>query len=71
MSVIVRDLQKNKNNITLICKGADSIVEKRLDKSDYNQTFMKLTQHFVNEYAKEGLRTLLVASKQIDQEDYK
>lgn len=39
MSVIVQDLQTNQ--ITLLCKGADSVIKARLDKSDQeNNGFM-------------------------------
>ena len=70
MSVIVRDLQQQK--IILMCKGADSIIKARLqlqDNPDNNQ-FMETTQRYVDEYAKDGLRTLLLAKKEISQDEY-
>lgn len=66
MSVIVEDLQKG--NIVLFCKGADSILLDLMNKSvnpDIDITF-----HHLLEFADEGLRTLLIASKVITKGDY-
>lgn len=69
MSVIVRDMQTDQ--ISLLCKGADSIIKPRLDLGDAeNREFMVETQKKVDEYATEGLRTLLLARKDIDEEYY-
>ena len=57
MTVIVRTPE---NKILVITKGADSIIEKRLKP---NSRFLKQTQGYLDAYAKEGLRTLLIASK--------
>ena len=66
MSVIVKD-----QNNTIICmtKGADSIIIPRL-KAGQDQ-MIKQTLKFVEDYANEGLRTLLIAHKEIDDEFYK
>ena len=66
MSVIVKD-----QNNTIICmtKGADSIIIPRL-KAGQDQ-LIKQTLKFVEDYANEGLRTLLIAHKEIDDEFYK
>ena len=64
MSVIVRNQE---GKIILFCKGADSIIEKRLVPG---QELLQKTQVFLEEYAKQGLRTLLVAKKQIDEDEY-
>ena len=64
MTVVVRTPE---NRILVICKGADSIIEKRLRPG---QVYLKKTQNFLDTYAKTGLRTLLIASKEIEQAEY-
>ena len=65
MSVIVRD---ENNRVLIICKGADSIIEKRLAP---NQEHLTATKKHVDEYAEVGLRTLLIAYKYVEEDDYK
>jgi len=64
MTVVVRTPE---DRILVICKGADSIIEKRL-KPD--QSTLRTTQGFLDAYAKQGLRTLLIASKVISEQKY-
>ena len=64
MTVIVRTPE---GKILVICKGADSIIEKRLRPG---QELLKTTQGFLDAYAKQGLRTLLIATKELDEADY-
>ena len=64
MSVIVRTPE---DKIMVICKGADSIIEKRLKPKQRN---IETTKLFLDEFAQTGLRTLLVASKEISNEEY-
>ena len=64
MSVIVKTPE---NKYLIICKGADSIIEKRLRK---DQVALKKTQRYLDGYAKVGLRTLLIASKEVPEEFY-
>ena len=64
MSVIIRTPD---GKIMLICKGADSIIEKRLKKPC--PTFAK-TQEFLDSFAETGLRTLLIAGKEISEQQY-
>uniref|UniRef100_A0A8C6UTC7 Phospholipid-transporting ATPase n=1 Tax=Neogobius melanostomus TaxID=47308 RepID=A0A8C6UTC7_9GOBI len=64
MSVIVRDPE---GKITLFCKGADTIIYERLHPSC--DKLMKITTQHLNEYAGDGLRTLVLAYKELD-EDY-
>ena len=64
MSVIVRTPDER---ILVLCKGADSVIEKRLKKDDAD---IEETKEFLNEFAKTGLRTLLIASKEITEEEY-
>jgi len=59
MTVVVKTPE---DAILVICKGADSIIEKRLKPSPM---LLDRTQGFLDAYAKVGLRTLLIASKQI------
>ena len=66
MSVVVKDRD---GKIWCMCKGADSIIEARLAKGQ--ESIIETTQIFLNEYANEGLRTLLLAKKEVDPEFYK
>ena len=69
MSIIIRDLQTGA--IELLCKGADSVISPRLDLTDPNiSSYMESTQIYVDQYANEGLRTLLLAKKQLDEDEY-
>lgn len=61
MSVIVRSPE---GKIFVICKGADSIIEKRLAP---NQKYLSTTKDYLDDFAQTGLRTLLIASKEITQ----
>uniref|UniRef100_A0A674ITA2 Phospholipid-transporting ATPase n=1 Tax=Terrapene triunguis TaxID=2587831 RepID=A0A674ITA2_9SAUR len=64
MSVIVRSPE---GDLTLYCKGADTIVYELLDASC--ESLKEETMEHLNEFAGEGLRTLVVAYKNL-QEDY-
>lgn len=64
MTVIVRTPE---NKIMVVCKGADSIIEKRLAP---NQEHLKTTNKFLEQYANEGLRTLLICYKYVTDEFY-
>ncbi|XP_066566779.1 phospholipid-transporting ATPase ID [Amia ocellicauda] len=64
MSVIVRSPE---GKLTLFCKGADTIIYERLHPSC--NKLMEVTMEHLNEFAGEGLRTLVVAYKHLD-EDY-
>jgi magnesium-transporting ATPase (P-type) len=65
MSVIVKDAH---GKIMLYCKGADSIIIERLKKGQSD--LVDQTNAYLEEYAKEGLRTLLLAEKELTQEEY-
>jgi len=65
MSVITRSLQDNK--IHLFCKGADSIILKRI-RDDVNHDLLDKTHQHLENFSKEGLRTLVTAYKEIDEE---
>jgi magnesium-transporting ATPase (P-type) len=53
-----------------MCKGADSIIQKRLKDNEYTQDLLKHTEQHLEDYAKTGLRTLLLAEKEISEIEY-
>ena len=59
MTVVVRTPE---NKILIICKGADSIIEKRLKPMEKN---LGVSKGFLHDFALTGLRTLLIATKEI------
>lgn len=63
MTVIVRCPDES---IKVMCKGADSIIYPRLNSKDFVET----TESYLEDYAAEGLRTLLLAEKTITEEEY-
>jgi phospholipid-transporting ATPase len=63
MSVII---QNSKGNITMYTKGADSIMIPRFSNKPYYDIVMKRLDSF----ASVGLRTLLLGSKDLTQEEY-
>ncbi|XP_047341133.1 putative phospholipid-transporting ATPase 9 [Impatiens glandulifera] len=65
MSVIVID--KNEK-ILLLSKGADNVMFERLAKN--GRKFEKETREHVNEYADAGLRTLILAYRELNKEEY-
>ncbi|KAM3609516.1 uncharacterized protein V6R79_016184 [Siganus canaliculatus] len=65
MSVIVRN---PRGQIKLYCKGADTIIFDRLDPS--SEDLMHITTQHLSEFAGEGLRTLALAYKDLDEEDF-
>ncbi|KAF7806313.1 putative phospholipid-transporting ATPase 9 [Senna tora] len=65
MSVIVRD---EDGNLLLLCKGADSVMFERLAKN--GKEFEEKTREHINEYADAGLRTLILAYRELDEEEY-
>lgn len=66
MTVIVRSPE---NKILVICKGADSIIEKRL-RNDNKGELLDKTKVYLDDFAKTGLRTLLIAAKEVSEEEY-
>ncbi|XP_064257581.1 phospholipid-transporting ATPase ID isoform X4 [Passer domesticus] len=66
MSVIVRSPE---GKIRLYCKGADTILLERLHP--LNQDLASVTTDHLNEYAGEGLRTLVLAYKDLEESYYK
>lgn len=66
MSVVVRN---EEGQLLLLCKGADSVMLERLAKS--GRQFEHETREHVDEYADAGLRTLLLAYRELTEEEYK
>ncbi|GAB4828943.1 Putative phospholipid-transporting ATPase 9 [Ancistrocladus abbreviatus] len=65
MSVVV---ETEEGRILLLSKGADSVMFARLAKDCTN--FEEETMEHVNEYADAGLRTLILAYRELTQEEY-
>jgi magnesium-transporting ATPase (P-type) len=52
----------------LLCKGADSIIEARLNREAC--PYLDKTKEFVDSFAEEGLRTLFLAKRKISSLEY-
>ena len=73
MSILIKDPEDGK--IKLYVKGADSIVMDRLDKEvvagdERAREFLDQVQDFTDVAARTGLRTLLIAMKIVDKEEF-
>ncbi|XP_048400326.1 probable phospholipid-transporting ATPase VD isoform X1 [Stegostoma tigrinum] len=72
MSVVVRHPLTNK--VVVYTKGADSVMMDLLDVSAKGHGEQKIiqerTQHYLDDYAKEGLRTLCIAKKVMNDSEY-
>ncbi|KAL4348065.1 hypothetical protein GQ457_17G016630 [Hibiscus cannabinus] len=66
MSVIVRD---EEGKILLLSKGADSVMFEMLAKS--GREFEEDTREHINGYADAGLRTLVLAYRELSEDEYK
>ncbi|XP_057961527.1 putative phospholipid-transporting ATPase 9 [Malania oleifera] len=66
MSVIVRNAE---GKLLILCKGADSVMFERLAKD--GREFEEQTRAHVNEYADAGLRTLILAYRELNEDEYK
>ncbi|KAM3399257.1 hypothetical protein ACQJBY_004573 [Aegilops geniculata] len=65
MSVIVKD---EEGKTFIFSKGADSIMYERLSTSE--STYAEATQKHINDYADAGLRTLVLAYRQLEEIEY-
>lgn len=65
MSVIVRNPE---NQLLLLSKGADSVMFDRLSKE--GRMFEAQTRDHIRKYAEAGLRTLVLAYRDLDEEEY-
>ena len=66
MTVLVKT---SDNRILCIVKGADTIIIPRLAKGQ--EKAIKKTEEFLKNYACDGLRTLIIAQKEVEPEFYK
>lgn len=66
MSAIIR---MPDGKIVLFCKGADSVIYSRLKKGEQQQLRQSTAEH-LEMFAREGLRTLCVAWKELDEQQY-
>ena len=64
MTVVVKD---QNGVIKVMCKGADSVIQARLRDDETNQELIKYAEQHLENYAKCGLRTLLLAEKVISE----
>ncbi|ESW27166.1 hypothetical protein PHAVU_003G179500 [Phaseolus vulgaris] len=65
MSVIVRDKE---GKLLLLSKGADSVMFERIAKN--GRDFEENTRQHISEYADSGLRTLILAYRELNEEEY-
>lgn len=56
--------------IKVLTKGADSLLSKRLAVGEVNKTVMDVTRSYLQNFAKDGLRTLLMCERELDEELY-
>lgn len=66
MSVI---LKSPENKIIILTKGADSIVGQRLRQGQEEQ--LRDAMRALEEFGKEGLRTLMLAQREVENEEYR
>ena len=67
MSAIYRTPNKE---IVLMCKGADSIIAERLHSYSKSSDIYSLNTEFVDKVADEGLRTLFLAEKVLEEDEF-
>ncbi|KAE8209022.1 hypothetical protein CF327_g6946 [Tilletia walkeri] len=67
MSTIVRDRE---GRILMICKGADSVIYARL-RADHSKEMKESTQRDLEDFANAGLRTLCIAYRYLEEEEFK
>ncbi len=70
MSVIIEIPNENgEHEIKLICKGADNIIYQRLNPNSDSNLLKETAIHLEN-FARDGLRTLCIASKTLSRKEY-
>jgi len=65
MSILIQDPVDGK--FKLLVKGADSIIMGRLDEKAQSNEINKKTKWFLDTASKQGLRTLLMAMRIVDE----
>ncbi len=66
MSAIIR---MPDNKVVLFCKGADSIIYSRLKRGEQSELRRTTAEH-LEMFAREGLRTLCIAQRELDEDEY-
>ncbi|KAN0003647.1 hypothetical protein ACTFIZ_009801 [Dictyostelium cf. discoideum] len=61
---------KKKGKIILYSKGADSIMMERLSEKESKSELLEQTKEHISQFSREGLRTLILAKREISQEEY-
>ncbi|CAG8488568.1 5169_t:CDS:10, partial [Diversispora eburnea] len=69
MSVIARRPTELGGGIVLFCKGADNVIIERLASGQ--DQFVKATSQNIDEFSNNGLRTLTLAYRKLDETEYK
>ena len=69
MSIILRD--PDDGLIKMYTKGADSIIKERLDKGQVDRRMMDQIDTFLTKSSLKGLRTLLMAMRVFDEDEYR
>ncbi|MCO5591965.1 hypothetical protein L7F22_045958 [Adiantum nelumboides] len=65
MSVIIR----KEGRVLLFCKGADDVIFELLDENN-SKDFRNITRQHLNEYGEAGLRTLVIAYRELEENMY-
>ncbi|KAL5793184.1 hypothetical protein ACOSP7_001778 [Xanthoceras sorbifolium] len=66
MSIIVRNVE---NQLLLLSKGADSVMFERLSK--HGRMYETQTREHIKKYAEAGLRTLVIAYRELGEDEYR
>jgi magnesium-transporting ATPase (P-type) len=66
MSIIV----KSSSGIELFCKGADNVIEARLDPLLNDSELLDLVKTKLNDFSDVGLRTMMTAWKPLSEDEY-
>jgi len=67
MSILLKDPEDG--HYKLYCKGADSIIKERLEKSSLESDMMRSMDDFLTKASVKGFRTLLMAMKILDESE--
>jgi len=68
MSVVVQN--KDSKQIEVLTKGADSFVEEKLSSHEKKHWDLVKCKEHILRFAKQGLRTLMLAKKTVEKKDY-
>ena len=58
-------IQYPDKRIKLLVKGSDNVISSRLADTEQNKKILEATEKHLTSYAQEGLRTLMLAEKEI------